>query len=168
MRTVTVQSNEQRLVAAAQSRSVSIGCAESLTGGLVASLITSVPGASQVFAGGVVAYAPSVKIGLLGIDEASVAVHGTVSQWCAEQMARGGQSAIGCDLCIATTGVAGPDSLEGNDPGTAWVAVSYGTQLTSQLVTGVTGDRDVVRLAVATIALRLGLDVLSGDVTPRD
>ncbi|MFE5814992.1 CinA family protein [Streptomyces sp. NPDC056479] len=104
-------------------KSETLAVAESLTGGLVAADITSVPGASKVFRGSVTAYATELKHGLLGVDIALLERHGAVNPQVAAQMAAGVRKALGADWGIATTGVAGPDTQDGHPVGTVFVAV---------------------------------------------
>ncbi len=101
-----------------------LATAESLTGGTVGALITSVPGASDYYRGGVIAYAAAVKSSLLNVDAAVIAAHGTVSEETAIAMATGVQNLLGTSVAVATTGAAGPDPLEGHPPGTVFVAVA--------------------------------------------
>ena len=91
-----------------RARGLRLGTAESCTGGLVAARLTDVPGSSDVFAGGVVAYANEVKTGQLGVPETLLEAHGAVSAEVAEAMAAGVRDALGVDVGIAVTGVAGP------------------------------------------------------------
>ena len=98
-----------------------LATAESLTGGLVAAKLTSVPGASDVFKGGIVSYAPEAKFAILGVPEGPV-----VSTAAAEQMALGACEVLGSTCAVATTGVAGPDPLEGHPPGTVCLATAIG------------------------------------------
>ena len=91
--------------------------AESLTGGLVAARLASVPGASDVLKGGIVSYAPEVKFKLLDVPQGPV-----VSTEAAEQMALGACELLGASCAVATTGVAGPEPLEGHPPGTVCMA----------------------------------------------
>ncbi|MFJ4541334.1 CinA family protein [Streptomyces tibetensis] len=100
-----------------------LAVAESLTGGLVAAEITSVPGASKVFRGSVTAYATELKHDLLDVDAALLATHGAVDPQVAAQMAAGVRKALGTDWGIATTGVAGPEPQDGQPVGTVFVAV---------------------------------------------
>jgi nicotinamide-nucleotide amidase len=100
-----------------------LAVAESLTGGLVAAEITSVPGASKVFRGSVTAYATALKQELLGVDAGLLATRGAVDPQVAAQMAAGVRKALGTDWGIATTGVAGPDPQDGQPVGTVFVAV---------------------------------------------
>jgi nicotinamide-nucleotide amidase len=105
-------------------RELWVACAESLTGGGLAARITSVPDASKYFAGGAVTYAPDSKRIVLGVSSETIEKHGTVSEECAREMARGVRRVFGADVGLSTTGVAGPDRLEGKDPGTVWVGLS--------------------------------------------
>ncbi|MEV6116869.1 CinA family protein [Streptomyces sp. NPDC052109] len=104
-------------------RGETLAVAESLTGGLVAAEITSVPGASKVFRGSVTAYATELKHELLGVDGDLLAQRGAVDPQVAGQMAAGVRKALGADWGLATTGVAGPDPQDGQPVGTVFVAV---------------------------------------------
>ncbi|WP_148615088.1 CinA family protein [Nocardioides rubriscoriae] len=104
--------------------SATLATAESLTGGRLAASLTAVPGASDVFRGGVVAYATEVKVAVLGVPEEVVASVGVVSAQCAAAMARGVRALTGATYGVATTGVAGPTEQEGKRVGTVFVAVA--------------------------------------------
>ncbi|MEV7631089.1 CinA family protein [Microbacterium sp. NPDC089318] len=117
------------LVGALRERGWTLGVAESLTGGAVASEIVSVPGASAGLRGGVVAYATPLKHTLLGVDAALLAEHGPVHPDVAAQMAEGIRLAVAvdgraADVGIATTGIAGPDSPDGQPVGTVHIGVA--------------------------------------------
>jgi len=116
-----------------------LGVAESLTGGLIGARLTNVPGASRVFRGGIVSYASEVKFDLLGVPEGPV-----VSAPAAEAMAVGARRVLGADVGLAVTGVAGPDWQDGERPGTVYVGLAFGDEVTSQLVV-LPGDRERVR-----------------------
>lgn len=100
-----------------------LAVAESLTGGLVAAEITSVPGASKAFRGSVTAYATELKHQLLGVDATLLSERGAVDAQVAAQMAAGVRKVLGADWGIATTGVAGPEPQDGQPVGTVFVAV---------------------------------------------
>ncbi|KNY07257.1 CinA family protein [Microbacterium sp. GCS4] len=114
-------------VAVLVGRGWTLGVAESLTGGAVAAEVVSVPGASAALWGGVIAYATPVKHSVLGVDEDLLAKHGPVHPEVALQMAEGVRRAVAVgrpsDVGIATTGIAGPDSPDGQPVGTVHVAV---------------------------------------------
>lgn len=117
------------LVAALTVRGWSLGVAESLTGGALAAEIVSVPGASATLLGGVVAYATPVKESLLGVDAALLDEHGPVHAMVAEQMATGVRTAVAiagrpADVGLSTTGIAGPDSPDGQPVGTVHIGVA--------------------------------------------
>ncbi len=119
------------IVRVATGRGATIAVAESLTGGDVVSALVSVPGASAVLRGGVVAYATDLKASLLGVDPTLLAVEGAVHPDVARQMAAGARRACGtvdrpAAVGIATTGVAGPDTQDGRPVGLVYVGVSTG------------------------------------------
>ena len=122
------------------ARGLTLAVAESLTGGLVAARLVNVPGASAWFRGGVVAYASDVKHSLLDVPEGPV-----VSETAAAAMASGVRSVLGADVGLGVTGVAGPDSQDGEPPGTVFMAIAGLDE--KPLVTRVTlpGDRERVR-----------------------
>ncbi len=104
---------------------LTLATAESCTGGLLASLITDVPGASAVFSHGFVTYANTAKIGLLGVTKEVLESHGAVSEPVACQMADGALRVSGAHLAVAITGIAGPTGGSPDKPvGTAWIALA--------------------------------------------
>ncbi len=108
-----------------KERGMTVGVAESCTGGFLASLFTSQPGSSAYFYGGIVSYHNSVKMNVLGVEKEVLDTCGAVSRECAEQMAAGARRVLGTDYAIATTGIAGPDGGTPEKPaGTVWVAVA--------------------------------------------
>lgn len=124
--TATPGSGAGAVVSALRDASLTVGVAESLTGGLVCAALTEIPGASAVVRGGVVAYATDVKSALLGVDADLLASGGAVQAEVAEQMALGVCRLLGSDLGLATTGVAGPDPQDGQPVGRVFVAVALG------------------------------------------
>ena len=107
------------------ARGQTVATAESCTGGSVGAALTSIPGSSRYYLGGVQAYANPVKVRLLGVEEAALAVHGAVSEVVAKEMANGIRKRLGADWAVATTGIAGPDGGSAEKPvGTVWIAVS--------------------------------------------
>jgi nicotinamide-nucleotide amidase len=100
---------EAHVLARCRERGWTLGTAESCTGGLVAARLTSVPGSSDVFLGGVVAYANEVKQAELDVPAGLLAEHGAVSPEAAEAMAKGARARLGVDVAVSVTGIAGPD-----------------------------------------------------------
>ncbi|MGC5035105.1 CinA family protein [Streptomyces sp. DT190] len=149
-----------------------LAVAESLTGGLVAAEITSVPGASKVFRGSVTAYATELKHELLGVDATLLAARGAVDPQVAAQMAVGVRKALGTDWGIATTGVAGPDPQDGQEVGTVFVAVDGPFAQDSGSAGGgkveglrLNGDRAEIRRESVRSVLALLLTELAGEQT---
>lgn len=142
-----------------RAKGLTLGCAESLTGGQLASTIVKVPGASDVFRGGVIAYAPEVKTDLLGVEHELIQRVGTVHPTVAEAMAKGALRELGCEVALATTGVAGPGPNEGHPAGTVYLAVA--TRETALVRRrDLDGDRYAVRRASVAEALDLALTTL--------
>jgi nicotinamide-nucleotide amidase len=114
-------------------RGKTMATAESCTGGSIAQFITSNPGSSAYFQGGIVAYSNEIKTNLLGVPSETIEKHGAVSQEVAEAMALGAQKALTADYAVATTGIAGPDGGTDEKPvGTVWVAVAGPTGIVSK------------------------------------
>ncbi|QTX05025.1 CinA family protein [Agromyces archimandritae] len=137
------------LVRALAERGWRAAVAESLTGGALAAEIVRIPGASEVFSGGIVAYATELKHTLLGVDFGLLAVHGPVDAEVARRMADGVRRAAALDglpaeLGIATTGVAGPDPQDGHPPGTVFVGIASPEGVRS-VALELAGDRDAIR-----------------------
>ena len=131
-----------------------IAVAESLTGGLLAAAITSVPGASVVFRGSVTAYATEIKASLLGVDESLLAAEGAVDPDVAAQMARGVRRLFGADIGLATTGVAGPTEQDGKPVGLVYVACDTADRNEVREYR-FTGDRQAIRDQSVQAALLL-------------
>jgi nicotinamide-nucleotide amidase len=138
-----------------RARRLTLGTAESCTGGLVAARLTSVPGSSDVFRGSVVAYADAVKEDELGVPHGVLARHGAVSAEAAEAMARGARARLRADVAVAVTGVAGPGGGTAEKPvGLVFVhAVGPGDELARRLE--LPGDREMVRGRATAAALHL-------------
>jgi len=114
-------------------RGESLSVAESITAGGLGHAITTAPGASQVFRGGVIAYSNEVKESFLGVSSALISEFGVVSEEVAVAMAHGAREKFGTTWAISTTGVAGPGSHEGVSEGTVWIAIAGPTQHTVHL-----------------------------------
>jgi nicotinamide-nucleotide amidase len=144
------------LITTLRERGETVATAESLTGGLVAAALTSVPGSSAVVRGGVVVYATPLKTDLAGVDAAALAEHGPVHPLIAEQLARGARIACRSSWGIGLTGVAGPDPQDGVEPGVVHLAVS-GSGGTTVHTIEIEGNRHQVRAG----AVRAAFDLLS-------
>lgn len=140
-------------------RRQTVAVAESLTGGLLGAAITTVPGASSVFRGGVIAYATDVKAALLGVSAALLAERGAVDPDVAGAMAAGVRERLGAAIGAATTGVAGPDAADGKPPGTVHIAVSTAGGTVVQTL-ALSGGRDEIRRDTVERSLRLMWSVL--------
>lgn len=115
----------KRIVKIMAERNLRLAVVESCTGGQLAAYITAVPGASQVFVGGLVPYSNAAKAQLLGIDWSTMDQHGAVSEECARELVENGELALRADYTIAITGIAGPDGGSEEKPvGTVYIAWS--------------------------------------------
>ncbi|WP_022835449.1 competence/damage-inducible protein A [Salisaeta longa] len=136
-----------------RDRGLTVATAESCTGGLVARRLTRVPGSSRYFLGSIVAYANDVKERLLDVSPQDLQAHGAVSEPVARQMAAGARAAVGADVAVSTTGIAGPTGGSDEKPvGTIWVgyADAHGTHARRlQLV----NDRILNQELFSTVAL---------------
>jgi nicotinamide-nucleotide amidase len=132
-------------------RGQTLASAESLTGGMIGTLLTDIPGASDSYVGGVISYATRLKATLAGVDVATLAKLGPVAAGTAIEMAHGVAQRCGADWGLATTGVAGPDAQHGHPVGQVFVAVR---ELLLQ------GDREMIRQLSATAALGLLAEAL--------
>ncbi len=146
-------------------RSVTLATCESLTGGGIGAALTSVPGASAVYRGGLITYARDLKTRLAGVDPELVNSEGVVNELTALQMAVGAKSRCDADWAVATTGVAGPTETDGAKVGTVWFAVvgprvgmSPAPQYTE--LKQFDGDREAVRNSAIEHAFEMLLRVL--------
>jgi nicotinamide-nucleotide amidase len=140
---------------AARRRGARIATAESCTGGLVGARLTEIPGSSDVYVGGVVAYANDLKTGVLGVDPALVAEHGAVSEPVAVAMARGAVERLGADAAVSVTGIAGPGGgSEAKPVGTIWYGVAFEGGVDGQRSL-LPGTRHDIRARAAQAALHL-------------
>jgi nicotinamide-nucleotide amidase len=137
-----------------RERGGTLATAESLTGGLVGGRITAVPGSSDYYLGGVVAYATDAKASLLGVDRELLAADGPVSEPVAAAMAEGARKAFGADFGLAATGVAGPAEQAGRRVGTLCLAVADPAGTATQTLNA-PGDRTQIRNWTTAVALDL-------------
>ena len=146
---VDEETMESAVLGLLRDQGLSLGLAESVTGGLVAGRLTGVPGASEVFRGGIVSYATAVKHDLLHVAQGPV-----VSEAAAAQMARGARAALRCDVALSLTGVAGPTEQDGMPVGTLFVGVAVGDDVVVRQFR-MPGQRDQMRQMSVITALDL-------------
>jgi nicotinamide-nucleotide amidase len=130
-----------------RQRNLTLGLAESVTGGLVAARLAAVPGASDALMGSIVSYHEDVKRSVLGVTTERV-----VSEECAQQMAEGARRVLGADVGLSVTGVAGPNELEGQPVGTVWFGLALHDRPVEAVRGQLPGDRERVR-QFSTISL---------------
>lgn len=141
-----IQAKAREVIEAARARGVTLGTAESLTGGLIAASLTDVPGSSSVVRGGVVSYVNDVKSSVLGVDPDDLARNGAVTEQTARSMAEGARATLDVDVAVAVTGIAGPGGAEPSKPvGTVWFAVAA-PDSTRAFCRCFAGNRELVRL----------------------
>lgn len=150
---------------AVRRRRGKLAVAESCTGGMVGQRLTAVPGSSDVFLGGVIAYADGVKKELLGVPEELLEHHGAVSEEVVRAMAVGAQRAFFADCALAVTGIAGPDGGSPEKPvGTVWMAAAVGASVRA-VKRVFPGERGEIRARSAQAVLDLLRRLLEGDAT---
>lgn len=151
---VDVESLEEVVSALLKKDRLTLSAAESCTGGLIAKRITDLPGASEVFRGGIVSYTNGVKAGALGVPEAVLEESGAVSEPVARAMAEGCRRVCGSDLAVSVTGVAGPDSDDrGTEVGTVFIALASDSgTICRRFSCGKGRGRDRVRTSAAQYA----------------
>ncbi len=152
---------EELVLELARTRGLTLATAESCTGGIVGARLTGIAGSSDVYVGGVVAYANSVKVSALGVPEELLEAHGAVSAEAAAAMARGARERLDADVAAAVTGIAGPGGGTAEKPvGLVFLHVeapdaSRGIRL------HLPGDREAVRVRAAAYLLHLLRRVLA-------
>lgn len=153
---------EEQIGRLLREQGLKLAVAESCTGGLVADRLTDVPGSSDYFLGGMVAYAYEAKVALLGVSWETLQAHGAVSRETVLEMARGARKALGADVAIAVSGIAGPGGGLPNKPvGTTWLGLSTPREQRSYLLQ-FQGDRRANKMQATEAALSALLDFLSG------
>jgi nicotinamide-nucleotide amidase len=152
---------EELVLDLVREQGLTLGAAESCTGGLVAARLTSVPGASDVFRGGIVAYENDIKLSPLGVAEETLAAHGSVSAETAAAMAEGARTSLRADVAVAVTGIAGPEGGTPEKPvGLVHLcAAGPGRELAREL--HLPGDREAVRRRATAAALHLLRELLA-------
>lgn len=151
---------EFELIAGLRERKRTLCTAESCTGGGIGAVLTSVPGSSEVFLGGIISYTNGVKNRILGVPQELLDTLGAVSAPVAEAMAQGARRAIGADLAVSVTGLAGPGGDEyGNPVGTVFLGFADQDGSLSREY-HFPGDREEVRAAAVQAALTLVLELI--------
>lgn len=155
---------ETRVGELLRSRGLKLGLAESCTGGLIADRLTNIPGSSDYFLGGIVAYAYEAKVALLGVSWETLRSFGAVSRETVLEMARGARRALGSDLALSVSGIAGPGGGTPEKPvGTTWIGlVAPDGEWARHLVWE--GDRIQNKRSSAEAAIQLVADYLKGSL----
>ncbi len=153
-------SRAERVLAVARDKSLKIATAESCTGGLISAALTAVPGSSDVVVGGIVSYANDVKMNQLGVSKATIDTVTEVSEETACEMAQGARKALGADIAVSVTGIAGPTgAMPGKPIGTVWIGVAADYGVTAELH-NFSGNRDEIRAACVDKALDLLIEAM--------
>ena len=154
----TIAMLAEALVGELTAAGKSVATAESCTGGWIAKSITDIPGSSQCFAYGIVSYSNGAKESVLGVQPATLAACGAVSEATVREMAAGVPNLSGADLSVAVSGIAGPDGGSDEKPlGTVWFGWSArhdGKRSTDARLHQLSGDRESIRAQAVVIALQ--------------
>lgn len=144
----------KQLISLLKENNLTIATAESLTGGMLASSLVDVPGASKCFKEGFVTYCDEAKMRTLGVPSDIIQKHGAISSETAFEMAKGAAEKSGCSISISTTGNAGPDCDEGKDAGLVYIGINILGNITTHEF-HFSGDRDSVRKQTVETAISL-------------
>ena len=156
---------EHQLLRLLEKKDLSIGTVESATGGLIAARLTSVAGASKHFKGGLITYHNEIKMRLAGVKYETLLAYGAVSSQGAEQMAAGGRKALGVDICLSDTGIAGPGGETSDKPvGLFFIGLATPDGVWNRKFI-FKGDRNECREAAAAAALKWAVEYL-GSIQP--
>lgn len=132
-----------------KAKNLSLSTAESCTGGGIAALITSVPGSSEYFKGGIVAYSNEIKADLLHVSVETLAQYGAVSRETVVEMVKGAMKTLKTDCAVATSGIAGPGGGTQEKPvGTIWIAAAYKNEIVTMKQEGDCGRAGNVQCAI--------------------
>ncbi len=165
VRRIMNQTIETQIGDLLRQRGLKLAVAESCTGGLLADHITDVPGSSDYFIGGVVAYAYEAKVALVHVSWDTLRLHGAVSRETVVEMARGIRTSLGADIGVSVSGIAGPaGGLPGKPVGTTWIGLSAGDGDWARMFVW-EGDRRLNKESSAQAALQFVLDYLNGKPT---
>ncbi len=133
-----------------------IATCESITGGGIGAALTAVPGASEVFRGGLITYATDLKTSLAGVDAGFVAANGVINERTAKEMALGAAWHCRSDVGLSATGVAGPDPQDGFEPGTVWLGLALPAPWDDRIRARrlqLAGDRETIRASCVAAAV---------------
>jgi PncC family amidohydrolase len=154
---------ETQIGALLRRRGLKLAIAESCTGGLIGHRITNVPGSSDYFIGGVVAYAYEAKVTLLGVAWDTLNKYGAVSRETVLEMAAGARRTLGTDIAVSVSGIAGPGGGLPNKPvGTTWVGLATPDGKWARAFCFL-GDREQNKTSAAEATLQMLLDYLNGE-----
>lgn len=152
----------EEIVGILSEKGLTVTFTESMTGGMLAAGITSVPGASDVLKGSLVTYSDGTKMSLAGVSAETLDKYTAVSRETALEMARGGRETLGADICVSVTGNAGPGASCGKDVGTVFIGIS--TQYRNEYRKfGFTGSREEIRNKAMKEAYGYLLEILQND-----
>ena len=148
-----------------RKRELKLALAESCTGGLIGNRITNVPGSSEYFLGGIVAYAYEAKVALLGVSWDALNTKGAVSQETVLEMARGARRILNTDIAVSVTGIAGPGGGTPEKPvGTVWIGLVAKEGEWTRLFQ-FSGNREQNKISSANAALQMLLDYLQDQIS---
>ena len=135
-------------------KNITVGAAESITGGMFASMFTSIPGSSKVFKGSIVSYSTVIKENLLDVGSDLVNSVGVISKECALKMAKSAKKLLGVDMAISFTGNAGPEAMEGKPIGLVYLGIAYQNKVNVYKLQ-LSGSRKEIREKCCEYAFRL-------------
>ena len=144
-----------------REKKLTLSVAESCTGGLISHLITTLPGASAFFEGGVVAYSAPVKEKMVGVSPETIAEYGVVSEQVVREMAKNIRSLTSTDFSLSTSGNLGPDVLEGKEKGLVYIAVCSKGEIFSKELR-LKGNREENKAMASRLALEFLLEIAEG------
>ncbi|WP_456271480.1 competence/damage-inducible protein A [Bacillus sp. AK031] len=148
---------------ALKANELTISCAESLTGGLFQSQLTSISGAGSILKGGVVCYTNEIKKEILSVSANTLSIHGAVSEPCAKELAENVREKFNTDIGISFTGAAGPGPHEGKDEGTIWIGIARKDRKTKVFLLNLAGTRNGNRARTVKYGCYFLLKELKGE-----
>ena len=151
-----------QIVDALRKSGETLSTAESITGGSISSTLVGVPGASDVFKGGITAYSDQVKVAQLNVDPKLIEKYSAISEQVADAMAQGAVETFNTTWAIATTGVAGPGPVGVHEAGTGWLSIRGPINQTTVLA--LSGEREMVRNAATSSAIAAFARILNSRV----